>query len=93
MQPITDEKIIREFATELALHRKFDEKHQGYDYAGLYEHSIEVHHGKNTLGRVLLAEMDAEMEAEGVEDATAWERWGEYEAILYSLAENEIGIR
>ena len=35
----------------------------------------------------LLDELDAEMEAEGVEDATAWERWDEYENAIYVLAE------
>ena len=34
-----------------------------------------------------IAEMDADMEAEGVEDATAWERFPEYEKLLYALAE------
>ena len=37
-----------------------------------------------------LAEMDAEMERLGVEDATAWERFPEYERMLYALAEHEV---
>lgn len=38
-----------------------------------------------------LAELDAEMEALGVEDATAWERFDEYEEALYLLAEYRLG--
>lgn len=37
-----------------------------------------------------LALMDAEMEREGVEDATAWEHFPEYERILYALAESQV---
>lgn len=39
---------------------------------------------------IALAEMDAEMERLGVEDATAWERFPEYERMLYALAEHEV---
>lgn len=38
-----------------------------------------------------LAELDAEMEALGIEDATAWERFDEYEDALYLLAEYRLG--
>ena len=34
-----------------------------------------------------LDELDAELEASGIEDATAWERWGEMEEVLMMLAE------
>ena len=36
-----------------------------------------------------IAELDAEMEAEGVEDATAWDRWDELEQLLYAWAERK----
>ena len=35
-------------------------------------------------------EMDAEMERDGVEDATAWEKFPEYERILYAIGEREV---
>lgn len=34
-----------------------------------------------------LDELDAELEASGIEDATAWERWDEMESVLMTLAE------
>ena len=37
-----------------------------------------------------IAELEAEMEASGVEDATAWEKWDEYERLIYALAEHEV---
>lgn len=37
-----------------------------------------------------IEEMDAQMEAEGIEDATAWPLFGEYESILYTIAERSV---
>jgi len=39
-----------------------------------------------------IAELDAEMEAEGVEDATAWEKWDELEKLLYAWAERKVEL-
>lgn len=40
-----------------------------------------------------LAEMEAQMDAEGVEDATAWEHWDEYERVLYAVGEYEVALK
>lgn len=36
-----------------------------------------------------LDNMDAEMARDGIEDATAWCKWDEYEKVLYAIAERE----
>ena len=38
----------------------------------------------------VIDEMDAQMEAEGVEDATAWPPFGEYESVLYTIFERMV---
>jgi hypothetical protein len=40
--------------------------------------------------RERLAELDAELDASGVDDALDWERWDEMERVLYALAEREL---
>lgn len=39
-----------------------------------------------------LAEYERELDASGVEDATEWERFPEYEGVLYALAEFEVEL-
>lgn len=38
----------------------------------------------------IIDEMDEEMEAIGIEDATEWEHFGEYEGTLYLIAERAV---
>ena len=40
--------------------------------------------------RARLAELDAELEASGVEDALDWEKFPEMEQVMYALAEREL---
>lgn len=40
--------------------------------------------------RARLAELDAELDASGVEDALDWERFPEMERVMYALAEREL---
>ena len=59
---------------------------ESYDEA-MAERERELKADKVAFFEQQLAEWDAEMEAEGVEDATAWPKFPEYERVLYALTE------
>lgn len=42
--------------------------------------------------RERVAELEAELDASGVEDALEWERFPEYERLLYALVEREVEL-
>lgn len=83
-----------EYQAELEREREREhEIEEYYDQFEEIEESIEFHTNMNQMFANecyrKLDELDKLMEAEGVEDATAWERFPEYERLLYAVAEFE----
>ena len=79
-----------EYQAEVEREREIEE---AYEQFGEIEEGIEFHTNMNQMFANecyrRLEELDKLMEAEGVEDATAWERFPEYERLLYAVAEFE----